>query len=217
MPLLKKYPLVLLPKPGYKKITCSLGNYYLVRHTDTNNIQELINAETGLLKVEAICTPREHIDDLSTSLLGVYNFEHLPIELSYQGKCDYAHYCNPDDVVATPIFETHFTLNDNRGCWTVLIRDIENAVADFTMGANRDKFKAECRVLHTPMKWNYWHFSVRWYLLEREVYLYELQDEKEKGKIKKKLGNEARALIAQYAKVEQPSYTELPTPDYIVQ
>ncbi|MCH7396504.1 hypothetical protein MM236_00830 [Belliella sp. DSM 107340] len=209
------YPTEILPCSKFKRISCDLSPYYLIRYTSEK--ENLVNADTGKLKVETICSPREHIEDLSTSLLGSYTYKHIQIELTTLGKESYAKYCSPDfEVDPVPIFETHFTLDSERGFWKVLIGKIENQIADFSMGNNFELFRAQCKILHTPMRWNYWHFSVRWFLIEKGMYLYEIHDERERKRFKKKLANEARALIAQYARVEKCNYPILPTDKYLL-
>ena len=61
---------------------------------------------------------------------------------------------------------------------------------------------AICHVKHTPMMWNYWHFSVRWKLGDNE-YWNELSPEERKNWIKR-LAHESRAHIQKYAFIGLP-------------
>ncbi|MFD2966564.1 hypothetical protein [Sphingobacterium bambusae] len=192
------YPVEILPCPEFKTIVCDLSDYFLIRTTKSS--EGIIDALTGKIDVQAICSPKEQIEDLSTSLFGIYNHGHVPVELTQMGKREYAVSCNPDQQVdPVPVFDTHFTLQQHKGSWMVAIKDIKGKIADYTMGENRDQFQAICNVLHTPMLWNYWHFSVRWYLVEQGQFLADVEDPKLAGKYKKRLGHEARSLIAQFA------------------
>lgn len=80
------YPIEILPNPQYKMIDCDLSNYYLLRTTETNKHEELWDDEMNMLREDCICNPKERISDLSTSLFGIYNTEHIVIELTDKGK-----------------------------------------------------------------------------------------------------------------------------------
>ena len=75
------------------------------------------------------------------------------------------HYCNPDDRVEIPLFEIEFTNDANRLFWCAKINQLNNVAFPYTRG----KEPFTCGVEHTPMKWNYWHFSLRWNTRFRSV------------------------------------------------
>jgi len=202
-----KYPDEILPNPNYKLITCDLSNYYLIRYTNSNRKEDIYDEELKQVKLTQICDPSSNINDLSTSLLGVFETTYIKIALTTLGIQNYSHYCEPDTVVEIPIFNSDFTIKDSRGYWIVLIGDINKLIADYTRGENNMKFKAECVIMHTPMKWNYWHFSIRWYTDELG-YWHQLED-KIKTKLSKRLAHEARSSIAKFAKIDEPNYTQL--------
>lgn len=198
------YPTEILPNENYKLITCDLSNFYLIRHTPSNNPNDLWDNESSQIQQKAICTPSEQIEDLSTSLLGVYDFKHLPIELTTQGVLEFSQYCQPNETIIPPIFNLHYVLNENRGFWVVLIGEIQDQRADFTFGDIEGKFQAICKVIHTPAKWNFWHFSIRWFLPDKNLFLNEMDDDKIKRRYKRRLSGEARALIARFADISEP-------------
>lgn len=198
------YPTRILPQTSYKLIDCDLSSHYLIRYTNTNDILEIINPETGFVKQEHICTPKKHASDLSTSLLGVFEVTHIQIQLTEVGKTKYNDYCQPDANIDVPIFQQDFERNTSRHFWVILIKDILNAEVDYLK--SNTPFKANCIIQHTPMKWNFWHFSIRWKV--EDGYWHELT-EKEQEKLAKRLGSEVRAYISKYAKVEEPNYEEL--------
>lgn len=204
------FPVKLLPNSQYKYIVCDLSEYFLARFTNTNNIDELIDPVTGFIRQAHICLPSQHCSDLSTNLLGVFEVSNLQIELTEEGKEHFKFYCEPNIEVSTPIYNKDFVLNTKRHFWIIIIGAIHNTIVDYTK--SNLPFKAKCLVLHTPMKWNYWHFSIRW--LTDQGFWHNLS-EKEKEKLTKRLGHEARAHIANFAKIEKPNYSELEKECYL--
>jgi hypothetical protein len=59
------------------------------------------------------------------------------------------------------------------------------------------------------MRWNYWHFSVRWQT--EEDMIHELPESERKKKWANRLAHEARSLIAQFARMDVPVYPPLNT------
>jgi len=205
------YPIKILPNSNYKLITCDVSNCYLIRFTHSNKIEDIFDEELMQVRQISICDPSGNMNDLSTSLLGVFETSFVQIELSQSGKEKYNSQCDPDISVEVPIFKKDFTINESRGFWVVLIGDINEKTIDYTKGGIDTKFKATCFIEHTPMKWNYWHFSIRW--RTEEGFWHTLNDNQKK-KMSKRLAHEARANIAKFAKIEEPNYTQLNHPDY---
>jgi hypothetical protein len=204
------YPTRILPQSSYKSINCDLSSHYLIRFTKTNDVKEIINPETGFVKCEHICTPRQHAADLSTSLLGIFEVLHIQIELTDAGNAKYNDYCEPNATIDPPILHQDYLLNNSRHFWVIHVKDIINAEVDYTK--SNLPFKATCIIQHTPMKWNFWHFSIRW---KTENGFWHELTEKEQEKLAKRLGNEVRAYISKYAKVHEPNYTELDESFYL--
>jgi hypothetical protein len=206
-----QYPERLLPDEKYKLISDGLDGSYLIRSTKT---KEDLKNESGEIKIEYICSPSENIQDLSTSLLGVFEPHHSYIELTSEGKQIYADdYCSPNCKVSIPIHKTHFEWDETKGFWFVKIKQIEGQLAEYLI--SNPPLKAECIVQHTPMKWNFWHFSVRWRFDDGSFY-HELPDsERKKDKLRKRLSHEARAIIAKFAFTQEPNFSELTNKHYI--
>jgi hypothetical protein len=57
--------------------------------------------------------------------------------------------------------------------------------------------------------WNFCHFSIKWYLNDYGCLLDEIQDDKLKKKIGKRLSGDARAMIAKFAKIKEPNSQKL--------
>jgi hypothetical protein len=209
------YPTEILPNEKYKLITCDLPDHYLIRFTSSNNIEIIWDNILNQLSQSAVCHPRDQITDLSTSLLGIYDLKHIQIDLTNIGRKEYCVYCQPDENIPVPIFNEHFVLNLNRGFWVVKIGKILGQEANFTFGDIEGKFIAICYVVHTPMRWNYWHFSIRWYLPDIKIFLNELSDIKLRNKYAKRLSGEARALIAQFGEINYPNFYLIPNDCYM--
>jgi len=183
-----------------------MSEQYLVRHTPDKNI---IDPDVGLIYEKAICSPSEsNMPDLSTSLLGVFQIEHIQISLTHIGIDVFSHYCEPDIVVEPiPIYEQDFLLDPERGCWLVQILKIHDEEADYKY--NEDKLKAVCKVIHSPMAWNFWHFSVRWFLEKDNCYWHELEESDRKKKWSQRLAHETRSLVRKFATIELPEPNEI--------
>lgn len=208
------YPVTILPNKKYKTITADVNDYFLIRHALLNDNDTLLDTTTGHIKENYISSPKEYMQDLSTSLLGHFDPTFIEIELIKKGKELYNHYCNPDDSVKTPIKGIHYISNTSRTFWTIKIGDVNNHPVQF-QNVN-GTFTANCQVLHTPMKWNYWHFSIRWFLPANNTYWNELpDDQKKKAPFKKWLAHESRVLIKTHAKDILPNMELLPSNHYM--
>jgi hypothetical protein len=209
------YPTEILPNTNRKLISCDIQSHFLIRSTPTSVVSDLIDEVTGDVRQTSICSPAENITDLSTSLLDVYTFEHNKIELTKESRKKLGAYCAPDVEVEIPIYETDFYIDENKGFWTILIENVSKVAVTYTFGDRPGEiYVAICTIVHTPTFWNYWHFSIKWYLNDHCCYLDEIQDDKLKKKISKRLSGEARAMIAKFAKIIKPDYQQLLTDCY---
>lgn len=207
---MSKYPIELLPNENYKLIRDGIVGFYLIRTTNTK--ENLLN-DSNEIQQEYICSPREHIQDLSTSLLSIFEPEHSYIELTSIGKEKYSNgYCKPDCKVAIPEFIEDYTINIKNGYWFVLIDKIEGQVANYLH--SNPPLNAKCCICHTPTKWNFWHFSIRWKFEDGKFWDELPDDEKNKDRLKKRLATEARAIIAKFAQIPEPDYFELDSKFY---
>lgn len=199
------YPQELLPQPGLKLIDCSIEEQYLLRFVQ--NQDDILDPDTGKIKVEQICHPSEQIYDLSLVLLGVYNDKHIPIELTKVGKQNYAGYCAPDsEIVPSPTFNTDFVINDDRRFWVCRASDLVNKPAMYNR--NNVAHTATSYIKHTPARWNFWHYSLLWQSSEGDLDTF---DEKERGKVVQKLKHAARTAISNLnATINFPETTPLP-------
>ncbi len=196
-----EYPLEILPKLGYKLIDCDLSNHFLIRFTNTNDLSEIWDTTVNRIKDQHICPQGDHIYDLSMSLLGIYTPRNIFIELTQAGSKKFGCYCAPDEVVGPPIFQTEFNINGNRHYWWISVARLHNVKFSYTRSG--EPREATCYVRHTPMRWNYWHFSLRW-----NTDLGELEniEEKLRKKVAKRIGYAARVIISQSASINPPTF-----------
>jgi hypothetical protein len=115
------------------------------------------------------------------------------------------HYCQPDESIKPPVINIDFDTKTGRYFWCVPIVQLHNKSFDYSRGGKT--FVAICKVVHTPMKWNFWHFSLRWKV---DTEMLEDMEQKEKDKVAQKLGHSARVIIAHFARLEHPEHPVLP-------
>lgn len=182
------YPVNLLPKASHKFIDCDLSGLCLIRHSHLPN--ELILDEHNQLKNEIITS--NQLPDLSTSLFGVFTLMDIKIKVTNE---DYQCYCNPNIEVEPPVFEKDFECVEGRGYWSVLIESVNKQKVEYEDGS----LSAICHIVHTPMKWNFWHFSMRWFINDINNY-WHINPEYQTKSIRRKLVAEDRGLIKEFGK-----------------
>lgn len=204
-----EYPLEILPTPGYKTIDCGLDDYYLLRHTDTNNLEEIWDNETNTIRLEHVYSPSIRVSDLSMNLLGIFKTNYIFLAFTDEGSDKYMHECPSNELVEPPIFQKDYFLNTNRHYWCIQARYLRNERFEYKIG--EETFIATCLIVHTPMRWNFWHFSLRWRL--DSGLLEDLAPNKRKS-IAKKLEHSVKSRIIQFARMEEPIHETLPRECY---
>lgn len=208
-----QYPNEILPQSTFKLIsTEDIAEFSLIRHIDDQTESTILDENSGLIKTEFIANPTHHARDLSTSLFGIFTIEHTKIRLTLEGKSEYGHDCAPNAVVNPPIFNKHFDTYQNRTYWIVKVSDIHNQALEYTNVHNNEVLKAECLIEHTPMKWNFWHFSIRWKFNDGR-YWHEME-KKDIEKYSRKIGHETKSIISKFAQLILPEYQTIPQPIY---
>jgi hypothetical protein len=191
------YPELILPNPACKIIDGDLSEYFLIRYVD--NVSGTLPEP---ILEEHICTPRDKIEDLSTSLLGIFVTEYIHLTFTKESFPIFMQYCAPDYSASIPVFEKDFYSKKDRTCWYIQIGQIHGK--DFPYKSGENDLVAVCNVIHTPMIWNYWHFSVRWSV--DGIFLNDM-DTKQKEKIARKIGFAARVLFSKFAVTREPEFT----------
>ena len=162
------------------------------------------------INIHYICTPKERIDDLSMSLFGIYNAQHINLKLTANGNLVYNHYCEPDEDVPTPVPDRDFTNDGARGFWCAPVSKLAEIPFAYTRG--NDQLTVICKVVHTPVKWNFWHHSLRW--VTDAGPLEEIEDKNKRENVARRIGHSARAAISHFAKYKVPESPLLPRTCY---
>lgn len=209
------FPLYLLPNIEYKPIECDLSEYFLIRHFEIINPELPIFDVNGLIEDKYLFSPSERLGDLSTSLLSIFSYTDISVALTKWGGLEFGMYCIDDFNSTIPRYLDHFYFSNNRDFWCINIGEINNQTLKYlhTNGEVENIF--HCKIVHTPAKWNFWHFSIRW-LFDDGKYFYELHKEGKvtKGNIKR-ISNSVRVLLKKYSKNEEVDIKLLPNVNYL--
>ena len=201
------YPSRLLPQYNYKRIKWSndLCPLFLLRSTPT---QDLLD-ETDQLKEEYIVKQTNHLRDLSTNLLGEFLIEDCKIEITEKGK-DFFSEWNEGENASEPVYDSDFIVNENRGyfCWN--IGKIISSTFLHTDQISNTNYQLHFCVLHTPVRCNFWHFSIRVFS-ENQI---EISTLTVRDKLKKTLWQKAKAQLRECAIINIPVFSKLDSSHY---
>jgi hypothetical protein len=155
------YPIELLPRTIYKKISSGFEESFLIRKTNTVDI---IHPSTGFLRDEVICNNDYHLVGYSTNLGCKYKTAYLPIEIIGDKRSFFNALWNDTDSIEIPIFEQDFVFNDtNSSHFFLLIKEIHNKIKlPFSRDQKKHEEYAVSVILHAPTNCNFWHFEINW-------------------------------------------------------
>lgn len=156
-----EYPTRLLPQPNYKHIEFNEkhNNCFLLRHTETQNIQD----EFGKLRSDCLVAQTDHLKDYSTNLLPYFTSDDVKIRILKSENFGYfTELWKENNINRTPQHPIDFDIAENRGLFFLKIGDIHGV--SFNNFDDSLASKPICKVLHTPINANFWHCSVRWFL-----------------------------------------------------
>lgn len=212
------YPRELLPRSNYKLIITDLSNYYLLRTVTINNFNDVWDEEDNCLKPAALDS--KFLPDLSTNLLSIYNYSHVKIHPTSEGRRKYTGYCDPNitiDERDTPQIEIDYTIDERKHAWAIQIDNIKGKEVVYELDGEPDSFSATCTVKHTPTRWNFWHFSVDWFLHGINLTLSELESVNQPlfNIVLKRLKKDARDTIIRHGTIHPIEPTFLDTSHYI--
>ena len=201
-----KYPTEILPSLNKTHIACDLSDCLLIRHYELDEKIELISKIDHFIDQKYISNPSSRIVDLSTNLLGVFKEEHCRIEIIGNKREYFNKECNPYEEVHHPKYKKDFIIKNNKKYWYIKIGNIQDKPLEYiNSNPKAIKFKALCKVIHTPMRWNFWHFSVRWHVTNdgtNYFYLNE-KDQNIQKKYSKKISHNSRDIIARNILLEK--------------
>jgi hypothetical protein len=153
-----QYPPHLLPRQHFKIIPFEawMNACFLLHHTKD---RDLFDPETALLKLDYIVLNTDHLKDFSTNLLGTFRYEDCYWSVNKERMDAFfgenwlegeAVECpSPDDC----------GYHEERGAFYL---SIERFAGKEVRSTGDDEITTICDVLHTPIRCNYWHFSLRW-------------------------------------------------------
>ncbi|MDI9358514.1 MAG: hypothetical protein QM528_06180 [Phycisphaerales bacterium] len=208
-----QYPSEILPQHTYQLISPEkIVDFFLIRHVDNQTHDTIIDQTTKLVKPEFIANPTAHARDLSTSLLGVFTVNHTKIQLTDKGKDEYAVAWLSNEAVNPLLFKIHFDIYENRTYWFIKVSNINNQTVQYTNPENCETLHITCQIEHTPMKWNFWHFSIRWQFKDGRYW--HTMSKKDIEKYSRKIGHETKSIISKFAQVLEPDFKIIPTDIY---
>jgi hypothetical protein len=154
------YPEHLLLQSNYKFIseTDELCFCTLVRHTSS---KDLFLAETETIDPDKLQIQSGHLKDLSTNLLGIFKIEDIYVEVINKKFYDL---WNVGENVVTPLIHKDFCFNNDRGFFFFNIKEIIYLELPLILS-----YTILFKVIHTPTKCNFWHFSIRAYSKNIEI------------------------------------------------
>jgi hypothetical protein len=125
---------------------------YLIRYTPTKDIFLLGTQQINPDKIEI---PSEQLSDLSTNLLGESKIEDVYIKVTNQS---FLEPWTEGYSVNIPVFGDDFCVDNERAYFYWKIQDITTYSTELeTIGQT---FNLSLKVIHTPKKCNFWHFSI---------------------------------------------------------
>lgn len=192
----EEYPLHILPSEDKKIINSNVDDCVIFRHFQEIPNFPVIDPNTNYINQRYLIHPSSNIIDLSTNLFGLFTHKEGEIKIIGDNLKYFNQYCKPNIKAKIPVHKKDY-IHEERQFWHVLIGDIQKIIVDYpSPNKNSTAFTAKCCVLHTPMKWNYWHYSVRWRIFqeEQEFYLDQI-DEKKQRRYIKKIASETRSVL----------------------
>jgi len=199
------YPSHLLPHTDYKRIVWSddLLFLYLIRHTSGGN---LCFPDTRQINPDKIEFQSDHLRDLSTNLFGIFKIEDIYISVTNSSFFEYWEEGTP---VSSPQYDLDFCKENNRGFFLFCIKDIVNSRIETRL--NDNELVLNYRVVHTPTKCNFWHFSIRVILNDVNVDSLNISSNQ-----KRKIWRTAKIMLTQLITLDVPASDELCKCHYII-
>jgi hypothetical protein len=200
------YPAKLLPQSDYRKIEWSddLLPLFLLRHTPT---QDLLD-DADKLKEEYIAKQTDHLRDLSTNLLGEFSIEDNKIEVINK---EFFLEWNEGDDASEPIYNEDFVVSENRGCFYWNIGEIISLKFSHIDIIDKKYYRLYFYILHTPVRCNFWHFSIRVFSeTQKEVSTLTVRNS-----LKKAIWRKAKEQLRECAITVTPVFNRLDSRHYI--
>jgi len=199
-----EYPTYLLPQKNYKIIdfdNVNLGLRYLVRHTENTDLKDL----SGKLKAELVAIQSDHLRDYSTNLLGIFQLKDLRWQWLKGTECTTI--WNPGVLPLYPTEKDVQLVAEDRGYFFLKIAKF-HGINFPTKVEHEGEHEVACRVVHTPLKSNFWHCSLRWLCNGEESLHWN------KGRINRMKAH-IRSYISQKAEFTEPVHQAIDPATYL--
>lgn len=207
-----------MPKINYKLIESDLSDRYLIRRF--NDLETIpVTDNLGGISLVYICDPTSQIIDLSTNLLGIFKKNHFCYLITKNGQISgLTEYWDLISKTRRPHFPVEFEINNNYNCWSLPIKKLSGLTVPFFTGLgskDEKKYEVECKVIHTPTRSNFWHFSLRWFLDGEDVNTLIANNQlKSKSAIVRWLSHAAKAKIKELVELDVPKAETIPKKYY---
>lgn len=161
---MRNYPERLLPKPHYRIVErddlMSQCNLCLIRHVDSDKAKFIGYSNT--LNPDCINIQSDHLRDLSTNLLGIFQPSDIFLGIDKSVSSYYCDLWDGSEECCTPPDGEYF-VDEGRGYYFIPVDELLKENVDVlnveSEGSDRYSFK----ILHTPTRCNFWHISIRVY------------------------------------------------------
>lgn len=200
------YPKHLIPQERFRIIDFDLINTrtrYVIRHTESTDTK----TKEGTLRGDLISTDDNynHLRDFSTNLLGIYH--PVDIQWLWTKGTPCLNPWNHGDEGLLPS-NTDVALGTERGYFFLSVFDCHNA-RFLTISEQSGESEIVCKVLHTPLRANFWHCSLRWYCDG------EGSEAWNKGRMRR-MKTTIRNIILEKAILEEPLYQSVDPRHYMI-
>jgi hypothetical protein len=198
------YPDYLLPKHYYRIINFDAVNVelrYLVRHTETKDITD----KSGTLKSDLVSTDERynHLRDFSTNLLGTFQIADIKWKWNRNSSC-LELWQEGTDAIKPTIDDAEE--DSQRGVFYLSIAKC-HGVQFKTESEEEGENEVTSKVLHTPIKANFWHCSIRWFCGNQD------STEWNKGRLRR-MKSTIRSFIVENAEINEPMYQAIDPQGY---
>ncbi|GHV33068.1 hypothetical protein FACS1894177_09500 [Bacteroidia bacterium] len=196
-----------MPCPNNKKIVWSedLLPLYLIRYTSSKDIYLKDTDQIDPTIINNI--PAKQFGDLSTNLLGKSKIEDIYIEVTNK---DFSKAWVEGESVNIPLFDKDFCMKEERGYLFWKIQEIASYSIETEMAKDDKKYNLSLKLRHTPLKCNFWHFSIIAFVNDTDVDSLEISDNQ-----KKKLWRTVRVKLSNIVVGKILDFSTLPKIHYV--
>ena len=139
---------------------------------------------------------------LSTNLIGNFKKEDRYWKIIGNRKAYYTELWHEGESVAPPAKED-WAYNEQFGAIYFPMDELLNMTVPYTKGNDQEQKTVQCKVLHTPVRSNFWHCSIRWFNEDGDMI-------DQKGKWSKRMLSTARSMLVELGRLKPVLEEEVP-------